>query len=164
MTFLVVWDCSLDQSTLWQCQKYIEEAADEFFPGGIHHAYTVPADKDLENVVYKAAVGKDVTYACTDIGKRFRSILMKMMYATTQVRPDAMIAVALLSRVQSWPNPDLLKRAERVLIYKLGTKELKLTYSKTDKKETSLHWAPRAVVKGASDSTFALAHSTGTPN
>ena len=42
----------------------------------------------------------------------------------------------------------------------LGTKELKLTYSKTDKKETSLHWAPRAVVKGASDSTFALAHST----
>ena len=158
--FLSVRITQTPDSVSLDMQKYIEEAADEFFPGGIHHAYTVPADKDLENVVYKAAVGKDVSYAGTDIGKRFRSILMKMLYATTQVRPDAMISVALLTRVQSWPNPDLLKRAERVLIYMVGTKELKLTYSKTDKKETSLHWAPRAVVKGASDSTFALAHST----
>ena len=55
---------------------------------------------------------------------------------------------------------DLLKRAERVLIYAIGTKHLKLTYTKTDKTAT-FEWAPRVTtLDGHSDSTFDLAHST----
>jgi hypothetical protein len=142
-------------------QKYIEDMADEFFPGGTHHAYTVPADTDLPNVVYKASVAKDETHVGTDIDTRFRRITMKLLYLGRQVRPDIAIAIALLTRVQAWPTPDLLLRAERVLIYAIGTKHLKLTYTTTDTQDTTLHMAPRVVTaEGAADSTFALAHST----
>ena len=141
-------------------ERYIEDMIAELFPGGVHHAYTVPADTDLSNVVYAASVAKDTTYAKTPLAKRFRSLLMKLLYAACQARPDIAVSVGLLSRVQAWPNPDLMLRAERIAIYAYGTKDLKLTYVKTDKTTPTSYWAPRAVVAGHADSTFELAHST----
>ena len=52
-----------------------------------------------------------------------------------------------------------MSRLERVLIYLVGSKHLKLTYTKTAAPAVS-HWAPRVTVEGSSDSSFALAHST----
>ena len=54
----------------------------------------------------------------------------------------------------AWPNPELLKRAERVLIYLAGTLEVSITYTKSDAwsdAELSMQWAPRVALAGASD-------------
>ena len=68
--------------------------------------------------------------------------------------------MSLLTRVQAWPNPDLLKRAERILIYLHGTKSLKLHYRAVRDIASTLHWAPRIIIEGASDATLSAAHST----
>ena len=140
--------------------RYIESCVDDAFPGGVHHSYSCPADTDLAGVVLKAALAKDTTYAKTDIAKRFRRLVMQLLYLSQQTRPDIAIAVSLLTRVQAWPSPDLLKRAERVLIYAYGTKDLKLTYTAPESNTTVLTWAPHVTIEGASDADFSMAHST----
>ena len=42
--------------------RYIADMLAEHFPGGVHHAYTVPADTDLASTVHKAACTKDTTH------------------------------------------------------------------------------------------------------
>ena len=77
--------------------KYIDAMAAEFFPAGVHHAYTTPAESDLAAVVYQASIAKDTTYAGTDIGKRFRRMTMQLLYLSKQVRPDIALATVLLT-------------------------------------------------------------------
>ena len=38
---------------------------------------------------------------------------MQLLYCSYQARPDISISVGLLTRVQAYPSPELLKRAER---------------------------------------------------
>ena len=57
---------------------------------------------------------------------------MKMLYVSSQVRPDVANAIGLLTRVQAWPSPSLLKHAERVWIYLHGTASLGLYYTAGD--------------------------------
>ena len=132
---------------------------EEHFPGGVHHEYAVPADTDLPSFVLRASEAKDRTFAGTDIAKRFRRITMQLLYSALHARPDVASAVAYISRVQGYPSPELLKRAERVLIYLHGTKHLKLTYRKTGC-TLRLDWAPRVRIEGVSDASFDVAHST----
>ena len=141
-------------------EDYITRCAEEAFPGGIHHEYTVPADTDLPQVVEKALRQKDTSYAGTDIGKRFRRIVAQILYAAIQCRPDCLAFVNYLARVQAYASPDFLKRAERGLIYMHGTKHLKLTYSTTEDASIKFVWAPRVVTTGFADASFALARST----
>ena len=68
--------------------------------------------------------------------------------------------MSLLTRVQAYATPELLKRAERILIYLHGTKGMKLTYPASNNVGMDLIWAPRVTVEGFSDSTWDLAHST----
>jgi hypothetical protein len=49
-----------------------------------------------------------------------RRVHQQLLYCSTMTRPDIALAVGLLTRVQAWPSPDLLKRAERVAIYLAG--------------------------------------------
>ena len=141
-------------------ERYIESIVAEMFPGGVHHAYRAPADTDLADVVYRASLAQDTTYAGTAVGKRFRSITMKCLYAATHCRPDIAVVANLFTRVQAWPSPELLQRAERMLIYLWGTKHLKLHYRAVEALHTQLQWAPRVVIEGSSDSTLSAAHST----
>jgi hypothetical protein len=140
--------------------KYIENMAKEWFPGGVHHTYTTPADIDLPSVVHKASVVRDNTQAGTDIAKQFRRLVAQLLYLARSSRPDISCAVGYLSRVQMWPSEDFLHRAERVLSYAISTKDLKITYTKSGTATPTIHWAPRVIVEGASDSTLDIAHST----
>ena len=146
--------------------KYIERMVTETFPGGVHHSYTVPADTDLRDVVYKASQVKDTSEAKTELAKRFRRLCMQLLYCASQCRPDIMAAIGYLTRVQAWPSIDLMQRAERVLIYLWGTKDLKIIYRRSDNLEPKMQWAPRVAVLdgvsivGSSDSDLAVAHST----
>jgi hypothetical protein len=126
----------------------------------VHHAYALPADTDLPQVVAKAAAARDTTWANTDVGKRFRSLVMKANYSATQCRPDISATVGYLSRVMAYPSPDLLKRAERLMIYLDGTKDLKLTYSSAADHNLKGAWAPRVEVEGHADANWETAHST----
>ena len=144
-------------------QRYIEDMIADAFPGGIHYKYVTPAEPDLTKVIYDASVQKDTTHANTALAKRYRRLVMQLLYCSTMTRPDIALAVGLLTRVQAWPSPDLLKRAERVAIYLAGTADLTLRYTRTEEKST-MSWAPRAKAvtdtEGFSDSDFAKAHST----
>ena len=80
-------EVSLDMS------DYITRCIEEAFPGGAHHAYALPADSDLPQVVAKAAAARDTTWANTDVGKRFRSLVMKANYPAIQCRPDVSATV-----------------------------------------------------------------------
>ena len=140
--------------------RYIKDMVDEHFPAGIHHHYSVPADTDLTDFVYKASCVKDTTYSKTELGKRFRRLCMQLLYCSYQARPDISISVGLLTRVQAYPSPELLKRAERVLIYLAGTPDVKLTYTAQGNTTPTAAWAPRVTLAGAADASFAVAHST----
>ncbi len=141
-------------------EEYIDRCVADAFPGGVHHAYSVPAEGDLPQVVRKAAAAKDTAYAKSSVGTRYRRILMRCLYVARQTRPDICAAVNYLSRVQAYPSPDLLKRVERVLIYLWGTKSMALTYSSAPDTNLQFVWAPRAVVHGRSDANFEVGHST----
>ena len=140
--------------------RYIQDMVDEHFPAGIHHHYNVPADTDLTDFVYKASCIKNTDYSKTDLGKRFRRLCMQLLYCSYQARPDISISVGLLTRVQAYPSPELLKRAERVLIYLAGTMDTKLTYTAQGNTTPSAAWAPRVTLAGSADASFAIAHST----
>ena len=141
--------------------RYIEDCVAENFPGGPHHAYTLPAAKSLEQDVRAAFAARDTSEADTAIGIRFRHVTMQCLFACTNVRPEVALAVGLLTRVQAWPNAALLRHAERVLIYLHGTPEMVLTYAKNTSSTISLEWAPRVVITaGDADANFEVEHST----
>ena len=87
--------------------RYITDMVNEAFPGGMHRTYQTPADTDLHKVVYEASIKKDTTHAKTEIGKRFRRLVMQMLFCASMARPDVALAVGLLTRVQVqvWPSP-----------------------------------------------------------
>ena len=116
--------------------------------------------RDSASTVHKAACTKDTTHSKTEVGALFRRLCMQLLYCAHQARPDIAISVGLLTRVQAWPSPDLLKRAERVLIYLSGTMDMMLTYTASGHIAPSTAWAPRVTLVGASDASFDLAHST----
>src|SRR5262249_10981328 len=82
--------------------------------------------KQMENIPYASVVGS-------------------LMYAQTCTRPDISFAVGMLGRYQSNPGLDHWKAAKKVLRYLQGTKDLMLTYRRSDNLE----------VIGYSDSDFA---------
>ena len=141
-------------------ERYIDSMVTDAFPGGVHHAYSTPADIDLNELVRKAANAKDTTYAGTDIGKRMRRLTMQAAYLSQQARPDIACAVNLIQRVQAWPSPELLKRIERVVIYLHGSKALKLTYTAPESVKVALTWAPHVTIEGSSDANWEVGPST----
>ena len=76
-----------DQVSL-SMHRYITDMAREHFPAGGHRSYSLPADLDLPKAVAKAAQDRDTTYADTETGKTFRRLVMQLLYASYQARPD----------------------------------------------------------------------------
>ena len=144
-------------------ERYIEDLLLEHFSAGIHRTFSMPADTDLSNAVHKAAAEKDDKYANSEISKKFRRMVMQLLYCAHQARPDIAVNVSMLTRVQAWPSPDLLNRAEKIFAYLSGTKELGPIYKAKDytySVRPTLNWAPRVDVEGTSDASFDVAHST----
>ena len=142
-------------------ERYITDMWKEYYgDADPHHTYNTPADIDLADAVYRASVARDVSQQNTPMAKKFRTLVMKLLYLAILTRPDILTAVNLLTRVQAWPNADLMRRAERVLIYAHSTKHLRLTYVKDAPLAPQLHLSPRVVIDGFSDASFARAHST----
>ena len=142
-------------------KRYIEDMILEHCPGGFHRAFSMPAYTDLSKAVHKAAVEKDDKYANSELGKKFRRLVMQqLLYCAHQARPDIAVSVSMLTRVQAWPSPDLLNRAEKILAYLSGTKELGPIYKAKESVRPTLNWAPKVEVEGASDASFDVAHST----
>lgn len=102
----------------------------------------------------------DDKYANSELGKKFRRLVMQRLYCAHQARPDIAVSVSMLTRVQAWPSPDLLNRAEKILAYLSGTKELGPIYKAKESVRPTLNWAPKVEVEGASDASFDVAHST----
>eukprot|EP00966_Prymnesium_polylepis_P141451 3266536-Prymnesium_polylepis.1 len=48
--------------------------------------------------VYEAAVQKDTTHANTALAKRYRRLVMQLLYCSMMTRPDIALAVGLLTR------------------------------------------------------------------
>ena len=94
-------------------EQYISECVDEFFPGGVHHEYAVPADRDLPNVVYQASLAKDTAYAGTTVGKRFRSLCMKL----TSINKRKERVRGGLKQIAESMN--YVTRCEKFLVFKL---------------------------------------------
>jgi len=66
----------------------------------------------------------------------YASVVGSLMYAQTCTRPDISFAVGILGRFQSNPGMEHWKAAKKILRYLQGTKNLMLTYRKTDCLET----------------------------
>ena len=143
-------------------ERYIQALVKEHFPGGVHNEYHTPAVRELTPDVFEASQTRNTEHAKTPMATRFRKMVMQMLYVSSHVRPDISLAVGLLTRVQAWPNPTLLKHAEHVLIYLANTANLTLKYTKPkdDKNTSHAAWAPRVAVEGFSDASFEIAHST----
>ncbi|KAL8153044.1 hypothetical protein V2J09_010804 [Rumex salicifolius] len=75
----------------------------------------------------------------------YASVVGSLNYVQTCTRPDISFAVGMLGRYQSNPGMDHWKAAKKVLRYLQGTKEVMLTYKRSDHLE----------VIGYSDSDFA---------
>ncbi|XP_071734519.1 secreted RxLR effector protein 161-like [Rutidosis leptorrhynchoides] len=75
----------------------------------------------------------------------YASVIGSLVYAQVYTRPDIAYITGMLGRYQSNPGMDHWKAAEKVLRYLQGTKDLMLTYRRTDNLE----------VMGYSDSDFA---------
>ena len=86
---------------------------------------------------------------CQKLLKRFQSIVGACLYASSQTRPDIAYPIGMLSRVMSRPTPELLKAAERVLVYLYLHADVGLTY---EPDATDPH--------AASDSDWSIRRST----
>ena len=137
---------------------YITEITQEHFPQATRVTYSTPAVETLAQEVHRAQRDKDTTYSDSDVSKRYRRIVMQLLYVASNCRPDLAIAVGLLSRVQAWASPTLLQHAERALLYAFHTRGLALTYTPSESR-LSMHWSPNVLV-GASDASHDIAHST----
>jgi hypothetical protein len=78
------------------------------------------------------------------------------------VRPDAALAIGLLTRCMAYPSEALLREAERVLIYLYHTRDLGLEYSKTLVNVVEMDLAPTRgpVTDGDADANFENKRST----
>ncbi|XP_074299180.1 secreted RxLR effector protein 161-like [Silene latifolia] len=67
----------------------------------------------------------------------YASVVGSLNYVQTCTRPDISFSVGMLGRYQSNPEMDHWKAAKKVLRYLQGTKELMLTYRRSDHLEKS---------------------------
>ena len=145
-------------------ERYIKELSDEMFPGGVHAVYSIPASNDLPKLVDDAIRRKEATKETLDSHSvtRYRRLVGALLFLSTATRPDITYAVGMLSRCVAYPTAELLKEAERVLIYLTLTRDLALTYTGSKQSGVRASWAPTIgpTIDGASDANWEVQRST----
>ena len=111
--------------------RYIEDITHEMFPGGVHGKYEVPMRQELPDMTRRALAAKDTSYRNTEGGTRYTRIVQVLLYASTMVIAELAATICILSTCNAYPNDDLLREAERALIYTYHRRHLRLTYHKT---------------------------------
>jgi len=81
--------------------------------------------------------------------KKYQSLVGGLLYCATHTRPDIAYSVGMLCRAMAFPTHDLLRDAQRVLVYLSRTAHLGLRYQ-----------ADQRDVVGSSDSDWDVRHST----
>ena len=145
-------------------ERYVTDICAQFFPGGVHAAYTVPARLELVGLVDGAVRRKEETLAKInpDMHSRYRSIVGALLFIAITTRPDVQYAAGMLSRCVAYPTAELLKEAERALIYLYATRALQLTY-RGDRVQKDGSFAPTIgplLDDGSSDASFEVGRST----
>ena len=146
-------------------ERYIQELSEEMFPGGVHGVYSIPASNDLPKLVDEAVRCKADTARELDAHSkaRYRRLVGALLFVSTTTRPDITYAVGMLSRCVAYPTTELLREAERVLIYLAQTRRLALTYTQGSKRSgVRATWAPTIgpTIEGASDANWEVQRST----
>ena len=130
--------------------NYIDKMVSHYFPDGVatsFQANKLPFDLQLPQMVLDACSSDEPPDA--DVLRRFQSLVGALMYCATNTRPDISYPVGMLCRAMSRPTPVLVAQAERVLMYLHRTRELGLTYERSDEP-----------LYGMTDSDWAVKHST----
>ena len=145
-------------------ERYIEDLLTEFFPGGVHATYAVPARPELPKMVEEAIRRKTETNRTLSgqPAMRYRRMVGALLYVSITTRPDIAYAVGMLSRCVSYPTAGLLIEVERVLLYLGSTRELGITYHGDANKGMSASWAPTIgnTFEGTADASFEVPRST----
>jgi hypothetical protein len=162
--FLSIRIVKTPHSVCLDSERYITELAAEMFPGGVHAQYAVPATVELPKLVEDATRNKDQPSRLDKhLVTRYRRLVGAMLYVSTTTRPDITYAVGMTSRCLAYPTPELLAAAERVLIYLVCTRSLRLTYTGGDMgRQVTARWAPTigTTLEGKSDANWQVARST----
>ena len=147
------------------CERYITDITAQFFPGGVHASYAVPARLELPMLVDEAVRGKEETIRTIDpeLHTRYRSLVGALLFIAITTRPDVQYAVGMLTRCVAYPTAALMTEAERVQLYLYATRTLKMTY-KGDKTHFDGSLAPAVtdpmLEDGSSDASFEGGRST----
>ena len=107
----------------------------------------VPAGPELVQNVADAVTARHAPEPL--LLKSYQSLVGGLLYCATHTRPDVAYSVGMLCRAMAFPTEDLLRDAQRVLVYLVRTKHLGLRY-KADGEDLA----------GATDSDWAVGPST----
>ena len=132
-------------------RAYIEKMTESYLPDGVGNKVqesTVPSSPSIIQEVADALC-QDVEHIDKSMLKRYQQLVGSLLYCATNTRPDIAYSVGMLCRAMGKPTDELMTAAERVLIYLYRTRELGLTYERSDER-----------LYGMSDSDWAVKHST----
>ena len=99
-------------------EKYIDRIIQEF--GNINFSAKTPAHNDI------FIIDEEAEKLDKSEGEKFHRTVAQLLFLTTRVRPDIMLAVIFLTSRVREPTTQDLKKLVRILCYLNGTKELGL--------------------------------------
>ena len=146
-----------DSSITIDLISYIEDLANEVFPGGVPITPEVPSTALLAKLVEEASRAKVVP---TDVRmhKRFQSVTSSLLFGATTALPHIMWVVNMLTRCMAYPTKELLGAAERVVAHIYHRRHQYVLRYVSDPRLTC-DFAPDKL-EGASDSSFEQERST----
>ena len=137
--------------------QYIEELANEVFPGGVPTSPEVPTTPQLAKMVDEAMRAKTVPLDKT-MHTLYQSVTSSLLFAATTVAAHIMWAVNMLTRCMAWPTKELLGAAQRVVAHLYHRRhDYKIRYTRDP--TLTCDFAPD-LLEGASDASFEQARST----
>ena len=155
--FLAIGITQTADSVTLDLVKYIEELANDVFPGGVPISPEVPSTATLAKLVEEASRAK-VVPEDVHMHKRYQSVTSSTLFAASTVAAHIMWAVNMLTRCMAYPTKELLGLAERVVAHLYHRRHTyKIRYSRDP--TLVCGFAPD-VLEGASDSSFEQQRST----
>ena len=135
---------------LWNDHR-LEGMADRYMPDWKERqAPTTPATRQLRDA-YEQALLREHEIS-PELVAKFSGLVGALLYAAPCARPDVNQTVSLLARALTFPTPELMRCAERALLYLAHTSELGMTIDGN---------LPDAdVLDAESDSDWSIGHST----
>jgi hypothetical protein len=132
-------------------EAYILSMADKYVPGWRDRPKVTLPSTDKLTKAYEAAHARE-TPVDPRLGKSYQSKVGGLIYTSPCVRVDTCYTISRLARALTFPNAELDSCADDVIVY--------LAQTATDGVIFDGHAPDAAVMKCASDSDWAIGHST----